>query len=130
MNTRFVLRLLAVALVASPGVRLLADDSMSFAFRTMTLDLIQKQASEASERQELRATRKEAPAQPSALSAANFDANKDGKLDDAEFAKWTAALRQAATKSPEAMKRFDKNRDGKLDDAEWAAALTELFGPG
>ena len=128
MNTRFILRLLAVALVISPGVRLLADDNNTLMFRTMALDLMQKQATEASEREQLRAARKEAPAQPSALSATNFDANKDGKLDDAEFAKWTAALRKAATQTPEAMKRFDKNRDGQLDDAEWSAAVTELFG--
>ena len=125
MNMRFLLRLLAVALVVSPGVRLLADDPMLF--RTFALDLTQKQAMEASERQELRASRKETPP-PSSLSAANFDVNKDGKLDEAEFAQWTAALRRAATNAPEAMKRFDRNHDGKLDDAEWAAAVNELFG--
>jgi len=129
MNTRHVFRLLAVASLLTPGVHLLAAaDDLNATFRNMTLDLIAKDVREASEREEIKANRKEAAAKPSPLAPSNFDLNKDGKLDDAEFAAWSAAVRSAAVKSPEAMKRFDKNKDGKLDDAEWTAASTELFG--
>jgi hypothetical protein len=131
MNTCPTLRLLAVASLLAPGVRLLAEPpsgSESISFRTMTLDLMEKDIREKTEREDHKANRKAAPVQPSPLSAANFDLNKDGKLDDAEFAAWNAAVRKAAGKSPEAMKRFDKNKDGKLDDPEWTAASTELFG--
>jgi hypothetical protein len=130
MHTRHILRLLAVASLLTPGVRLLAADQSadSFGNRVFTLNLLEKDLREAAEREEIKANRKATPAPPSSLSAANFDKNKDGKLDDAEFAAWSAAVRQAAIKSPEAMKRFDKNKDGKLDDAEWTAASAELFG--
>lgn len=131
MNNRQVLRLLAVASLLTPGVRLLAQTpsaSESIPFRTMTLDLVEKDIREKAEREETKANRKETPAKPSPLSAVNFDLNKDGKLDDAEFTAWSAAVRKAVVKSPEALKRFDKNKDGKLDDAEWTAASTELFG--
>ena len=132
MKTRSVLRLLAVVpLLAAPGVRLLASpatESDALGVRVFVLNLIEKDLREAAEREEIRANRKPAPAPVSSLSAANFDLNKDGKLDDQEFAAWSAAVRRAAGKSPEAMKRFDKNKDGKLDDAEWNAALNWMFG--
>jgi hypothetical protein len=102
-----------------------ANENISF--RMMTLDLLHQEASEAAERERLRTTRP-AAAKAAALSAANFDLNKDGKLDEAEFAAWTAELRKTAVKSPEAMKRFDTDKDGKLSDAEWAAAVEQLFG--
>jgi hypothetical protein len=129
MNTRQVLRLLAVASLLSPGIRLLAVDAGAdpFGTRNFSLNLLEKDIRDTNEREETRQARKEA-AKTSPLSAANFDLNKDGKLDDTEFAAWSAAVRKAAAKSPEALKRFDKNKDGKLDDAEWTAASVELFG--
>ena len=131
MNTRLILRLIALSLTVAPGARVLADvpsASETINFRSMTLDMIEKNARETSEREDLRANRKRT-AQVSPLSAANFDLNKDGKLDEKEFAAWSAAVRAAVTKSPEAMKRFDTNKDGKLSDAEWAIASEQLFGP-
>ncbi len=67
------------------------------------------------------------PCHPPELSAVNFDLNKLGKLDDKEFAAWTAALRRSVTQSPAAMKRFDTDHDGRLDDAEWSVALRRLL---
>lgn len=126
MNIRLILRLLAVASFLTPGIRLLAADP--YGTRTFNLNLLEKDLRETAEREEIKANRKPAPAWPSSLAAANFDINKDGKLNDAEFATWSAAVRKAAVKSPAAMKRFDKNSDGKLDDAEWKTASDELFG--
>ncbi len=61
---------------------------------------------------------------PSVLQ--RFDRNKDGKLDDAERAKWEAekAHRRAkdAARRAELVARFDTNKDGKIDAAEGAAA--------
>lgn len=130
MNARCSFRLLAVLLSLLPGVRALAQTprgAESINFRVLTLDLLHKEATEASEREEARAARL-AAVKPSPLSAVNFDVNKDGKLDDKEFATWTAALRKFAVTSPEAMKRFDTDKDGKLSDPEWNAAVDQLFG--
>lgn len=44
-----------------------------------------------------------------------FDANKDGKLDDAEKAQLKAAF---AAKKAEKLARFDANKDGQLDETE------------
>lgn len=44
-----------------------------------------------------------------------FDANKDGKLDDAEKAQLKASF---AAKKAEKLARFDANKDGQLDQAE------------
>jgi hypothetical protein len=131
MNTRHVLRLLAVVSLLAPGARLLANaatESDALGVRVFSLNLLEKDLRETAEREAIRANRKATPPPPSSLSAANFDVNKDGKLDEAEFAKWSAAVRAAVVKSPEAMKRYDTNKDGKLDDAEWAAASTVLMG--
>lgn len=131
MTTRPILRLLAVALIVAPGARLLASlesEADALSARNYALNLLEQGLRESSDREAARAGHKEAAAKPSPLSAVNFDVNKDGKLDEAEFAKWSAAVRLAVVKSAEAMKRFDKNSDGKLDDAEWAAAGNELFG--
>ncbi|MEY4488105.1 MAG: hypothetical protein RIQ79_613 [Verrucomicrobiota bacterium] len=61
---------------------------------------------------------------PSVLQ--RFDKNKNGKLDDAERAKWEAekAQRRAkdAARRAELIARFDTNKDGKLDADEGAAA--------
>ena len=129
MNTRASVRLCAVLLSIAPAV-LSAQSSPAvappdYSSRLMTLDMLVRNANDVSEREQLAASR---PAKPAALSAANFDANKDGKLDDKEFASWTAELRKLAMKTPAAMKRFDADKDGKLSDAEWSAAVTELFG--
>ena len=55
-----------------------------------------------------------------------FDANKDGKLDDAEKAAMKAECekRKAGMEARKAkmLEKFDTNKDGKLDDAEKAAA--------
>jgi Ca2+-binding EF-hand superfamily protein len=55
-----------------------------------------------------------------------FDANKDGKLDDAEKAK-LASAKQAmfAQKKAEKLAKFDANKDGSLDDAERLAMHDE-----
>ena len=61
---------------------------------------------------------------PSVLQ--RFDKNKDGKLNDAERAKWEAdkAQRRAkdASRRAELIARFDSNKDGKIDADEGAAA--------
>jgi hypothetical protein len=51
-----------------------------------------------------------------------FDANKDGKLDDAEKSQLRAAFAQ---KKAEKLAKFDSNKDGKLDDAERTAMHDE-----
>jgi membrane protein involved in colicin uptake len=55
-----------------------------------------------------------------------FDKNKDGKLDEAERAKWEAekAQRRAkdAARRAELIARFDVNKDGKIDANEGATA--------
>jgi Ca2+-binding EF-hand superfamily protein len=55
-----------------------------------------------------------------------FDANRDGKLDDAERARLRAA-RQArhAQRKGELLAKFDANKDGRLDDAERAGIRAE-----
>ena len=130
MNVRHSLRLLAVIALVFPAVRVFAQTSTfnpAFDNRVFTLELMTKEANEASER-EARRQALPAPAKRASLSAANFDLNKDGKLDDTEFAAFTGEVRKVAARSSEAMKRFDANRDGKLDDAEWKAAVNVLFG--
>ena len=122
------LRLCAALFVVVPASSLMAQRSAvpeTPTMRLMALELLARNANEASERAELAASR---PVKPAPLSAANFDANKDGKLDDKEFAAWTAELRKVATRTPAAMKKFDTDKDGALSDAEWSAAVTELFG--
>lgn len=61
---------------------------------------------------------------PSVLK--RFDKNQDGKLDDAEKAKWeaekAARREKEAAKKAEMLARFDTNKDGKLDEEERAAA--------
>lgn len=44
-----------------------------------------------------------------------FDANKDGKLDDAEKAQLKSAF---AAKRAERIAKFDANQDGQLDETE------------
>ncbi len=55
-----------------------------------------------------------------------FDKNKDGKLDEAERAKWEAekAQRRAkdAARRADLLARFDANKDGRIDADEGAAA--------
>jgi Ca2+-binding EF-hand superfamily protein len=125
MKTRTPFLILAVALLA-PGARLAAQtgspaEDLTGAQRMMQLDMMEKQVRENAEREAARAKR-------SKLSAATYDLNHDGKLDEKEFAAWEKALRAAVAKMPWAMKKYDKNRDKKLDDAEWAVAFKELTG--
>jgi len=57
---------------------------------------------------------------------AQFDKNKDGKLDDTERQAAKAARKeQRDAKRAEVMARFDTNKDGKLDDTERQAAKAE-----
>lgn len=52
-----------------------------------------------------------------------FDANKDGKIDDAERGQMKDAMKAMhAQKKAEMLAKFDANKDGKLDDAEKTAA--------
>lgn len=61
-----------------------------------------------------------------AQMVARFDANQDGKLDDAEREAARAARKEfREVKRAEMMARFDTNKDGKLDDAERQAARAE-----
>jgi hypothetical protein len=58
---------------------------------------------------------------------ARYDANKDGKLDDAERAAMKADFeaKHAADKAAR-LAKYDANKDGKLDDAERAAMKLDL----
>lgn len=70
-----------------------------------------------------------APDQPGAPNRARllerFDANHDGRLDDAERATARASveneMRGRLAANPRFLERADTDRDGKLSDAEWAA---------
>lgn len=70
----------------------------------------------------------DAPVPPSVL--ARYDRNKDGKLDEAERAKWQADLaarREKHQAERNAMlERFDTNKDGRLSEEEKAAAKLEM----
>lgn len=61
------------------------------------------------------------------LSAANFDVNHNGKLDDQEYDAWQKRVRTFVQQQPELMKRFDRNRDGVLSDREWDFAYGQIF---
>jgi Ca2+-binding EF-hand superfamily protein len=55
-----------------------------------------------------------------------YDANGDGKLDDAERAQLRADMKQKhEAKKAEMLAKFDLNKDGKLDEAERAAMKNE-----
>lgn len=54
---------------------------------------------------------------------AKYDANKDGKLDDAEKAKMSKKAKAAFEKI---MTKYDTNKDGVLDDTEKAAMKEDL----
>ena len=62
------------------------------------------------------------------LSAATYDLNHDGKLDDKEFAAWEKNVRAVMEETPAMLKKYDRNHDKKLDDAEWAVARKDLLG--
>lgn len=70
----------------------------------------------------------EAPPKPAVPPSVlqRFDKNKDGKLDDAERAKWEADKAQRrekdAARRAEMVARFDTNKDGRIDADEGAAA--------
>lgn len=70
----------------------------------------------------------DAPVPPSVL--ARYDRNKDGKLDEAERAKWQADLAARREKSQAErramLERFDTNKDGRLSEEEHAAAKIEM----
>jgi Ca2+-binding EF-hand superfamily protein len=68
-----------------------------------------------------------APAKVPADILAKYDANKDGKLDAAEMAKWKAD-REAAegVKRAAFIAKYDKNGDGVLNAAERAAAAAAI----
>lgn len=120
-----MMRVAAVVMLAA-GARLAAqavrdNENLSLQIRAMSLDLLVQSANAASEREAARAERQR-------LSAATYDADRNGKLDDREFAAWEREVRAYAEKSPALLKKFDRNRDRKLSDAEWAAARRELIG--
>jgi EF hand len=55
-----------------------------------------------------------------------FDANKDGKIDDAERGQMKDAMKAMhAQKKAEMLAKFDANKDGQLDDAEKDAMKAE-----
>ena len=59
---------------------------------------------------------------PSKAALEKYDANKDGKLDEAEAAAMKAAIAAKAKATREAnLAKYDANKDGKLDDSEKAA---------
>jgi Ca2+-binding EF-hand superfamily protein len=66
------------------------------------------------------------PRKASAEELAKFDANNDGKLDDAEKAKALEARKaMRAKKHADVLAKFDANKNGTLDDAEKAAMRDE-----
>ncbi len=57
---------------------------------------------------------------------AKYDANGDGKLDDAEKAKMKADFQaKRAVRKAERLAKFDTNKDGKLEPAERQAMRAE-----
>ena len=129
MSTR-IFRLSLLVLAVSAGAPLWAQTNSAaydeIALRNFTLDLLDKQAREQSERQE-------AAQQQSwrrlMLTAFAFDANHDGTLDAQELATWQQAVRRAVEKDPAVLRRFDVNTNSKLDDAEWVACWKLLTAP-
>jgi hypothetical protein len=120
MKTGIPLLVLAATLLV-PSARLLAaSDDLTATFRVMNLDLLEKQTREASEREAARA-------RTARLSAATYDINHDGKLDEKEFAAWEKEVRAVMEQTPNVLKKYDKNHNKKLDDAEWAVVRRELL---
>lgn len=107
----------ALLLARSAG----GSDDLTATIRLMNLDLMEKQVRDASDREAGRA-------RTARLSAATYDLNHDGKLDDKEFAAWEKEVRAVMEQTPKAMKKYDKNHNKKLEDEEWAVARKELLG--
>lgn len=60
----------------------------------------------------------------------NFDANKDGQLDEQEKAAMRAEwAKRHQERRAEMLEKFDANKDGQLDEQE-KAAMREHFGNG
>lgn len=58
------------------------------------------------------------PKAPSKADLAKYDADKDGRLDEAESARWQAA--KAAVRE-ERLAKYDSDRDGRIDREEKVA---------
>ena len=129
MSTR-ILRLSLLALAVSAGTSIQAQTNSAaydeIALRNFTLDLLDKQAREQSERQEATQLRAWSRLMQTAFE---FDTNHDSKLDVQELAAWQQAVRRAVEKDPAVLRRFDVNTNSKLDDAEWAACWKALTAP-
>ena len=129
MSTRILrLSLLALAVSACTSIQAQTNSAAydEIALRNFTLDLLDKQAREQSERQEATQLRAWSRLMKTAFA---FDANHDGKLDVQELAAWQQAVRRAVEKDPAVLRRFDMNTNSKLDDAEWAACWKALTAP-
>jgi hypothetical protein len=97
--------------------------------RQFYVDAIDLHARELSDREQAAGKHAQTVAFP---SAASFDANHDGKLDEKEMLAWETAVRSVVEKSPAILPRLDTNHDGKLDQTEWAVfwrALTTTSEP-
>jgi hypothetical protein len=91
--------------------------------RQFYVDAIDLHARELSDREQTASKHAQTVAFP---SAASFDANHDGKLDEKEMLAWETAMRSVVEKSPAILQRFDANLDGKLDQAEWTVFWSAL----
>ena len=68
----------------------------------------------------------EAPPHPRGPRWERFDANQDGKLDEAERAELENTMRTHLTQNPRFLARADTDGDGAISDAEWSVAKEKM----
>jgi hypothetical protein len=118
MKTRFLTASLSVVLTLAGALQLQAQSRNPAYDAYLPLNLVGQNFRDAAEREK---------AIIASLSAAHYDANRDGKLDAKEQAAWEKRIRGVLETNPKFMKSFDQNRDNILSDAEWSVAYSEVF---